>query len=324
MTDGMASSAGISVLTVTHDRPERVRRLLASLERAAGGRIAQLLIVDDSASAPDYASEFPALPLEHVRLPVRQFISRAKNVGLAKVRNDLVLFIDDDNVVGPESFARAVPYLRGDPRLGAILPAVLYARRPDLVWVYATPFRPGRWGFELVGRDRPRSAELEGRFLPTDALPNAAFVRTSAARAVGGFDESLPVNSSAEFCRALKSAGWEVRADTGSFVYHDVEPPGTPGYWAAHASDRARVYYEMRDWFVFQRRLRAGERAVRWRALVHALPFVATTELAYWIRPGTDRGGLTVSLLRGVAAGLGRLPGRAGASGPGPPEAARR
>lgn len=185
------------------------------------------------------------------------------------------------------------------------MPGVLYHRRPGLVWVYATPFRPDRWGFELVGRNAPRDPELENRFLPTDALPNLSMVRADVLRKVEGFDERLPVNSSADFCQRVKSAGWAVWADTASLTRHDVDPPGVPGYWAAHTvQNPERCRLEVADWFRFHRRWNGGRSYFALRASFHAIGFIVPQLLAAVIRRDGRPMPLLVAILRGWKEGL--------------------
>ncbi|MCI4317671.1 MAG: glycosyltransferase, partial [Thermoplasmata archaeon] len=261
----------LSVLIVTHDRAELLGKLLESLERTGGDRWASVVVIDDSVQPLRTEGRFPRLPLRHRVLPERVYISRAKNLGLREIDSPFVLIIDDDNTLSDSTLARPLQALAEDPRRGAVMPAVLYRAAPDLVWVYATPFLPDRWGFDLVGRNRPRAPALEGRRLPTDALPNAAFFRTEALRSVQGYDERYRSNSSADLCQRLKWNGWLVEADTGSFVLHDVEPPGRPGYWAAHTvTDPTRAYHEARDWFRFEFAVHHGESHLGVRALYRA------------------------------------------------------
>ncbi|MCI4326570.1 MAG: glycosyltransferase [Thermoplasmata archaeon] len=294
----------LTVLTVTHDRPERVRALLGSFLRDGCPRPRRIVIVDDSGAPPDFAAEFPALSIDHWKLPRRVFISEAKNAGLARVETEFVYFIDDDNLVDPSTIAEPLGRIRSDARVGALQVAVLYHRSPDLVWVYATPFLPGRWGYDLLGRNRLRSAELENRLLPTDALPNASLVRTEAAREVGGFDPRLPIGSSGDFCQRLKRAGWAVWADTSAFIRHDVDPPGTRAFWAEHSVDAERLFFEVHDWFVYERRLHGDSVATRFTALRHAMGFLLAQQVAFVLRRDLRWGPLTLVLARGIAAGL--------------------
>ena len=245
----------VSVLIVTHERSALLAQLLDSLEQVGGSRWARIVVEDDSTHALVTAPRYAALPLLHQIDRERLYISRAKNLGLREINSPYVLIIDDDNTLTEATLSGLWAQFSEDPRIGAVMPSVLYRSQPELVWVYATPFRPDRWAFDLLGRDRPRDPSLEGRALPTDALPNAALFRTEALRSVGGYDERYEINSSADLCRRLKARGWKVYAYSGSFVLHDVEPPGRAGYWAAHAVvDPERVYHEARDWARFQYR----------------------------------------------------------------------
>ncbi len=295
----------VSVGIPTHDRPERVTALLESLEEARVHGLQSVLIVDDSPEPVDFVSRFPGLPIDLLRLRERAFISRAKNLGWRRARSDLVYFIDDDNVVSRETFTGPLEAMAADPSLGAVVPAVLYHRRPDLVWVYATPWAEGRWGHTLIGRNQPRVAALEGQLLDTDALPNASLIRRAAFEQTGGFSEALAVNSSAEAAMRLKRAGWKVRAHTGAFIRHDVEPPGEFGYWARHgAADPERVYHEVRDWFLLMRSVHEDVPWFRLQATVHALGFLLPNAMTYLLRGGARGRASFRNLISGYLGGL--------------------
>jgi GT2 family glycosyltransferase len=294
----------VTILVVTHDRPDRLRALLRSIQAAGSDDVGRVVIVDDSSEVPEYASEFSPLPVTVLRPPARLFISHAKNLGLRSCRSEFVFLIDDDNLVDRDVLDHPLAVARADPRIAAVMPSVVYHRRPELVWVYATPFAPGRWGFSLVGRNRPREPTWEGRLLETDALPNAALLRRSAIEAVGGFDPALPINSSADLCQRLKGAGWRAWADTTVRIRHDVELPGERGFWAAHSLDEPRLYYEAHDWFVLQRRLHPEITAFTPRALRHAFGWIAPKELAFLLRREARTVPLSMTVVRGCIAGL--------------------
>ncbi len=304
----------VSVVIPTHDRPGPLRSLLDSLALLRPGSFERVVVVDDSSSPGDLRSAHPRLPLEHIVVDRRAFISRAKNLGWRATDSDLVYFIDDDNVVDESTLSGPRAALASDSALGAVVPAVLYRRRPDIVWVYATPLAPGRWGHELVGRNGPRQAALEGRLLVTDALPNAALVRREALEGIGGFREDLVVNSSADAAMRMERAGWKVRAHTGAFIYHDVEPPGAFGYWSRHGeADPERVYFEIRDWFLLMKSIHRGERFFRPRATVHALGFMLPNGTTYLLRRGGRGRSSFRNLLAGYVSGLRLTGGREGA-----------
>ncbi len=295
----------VSVVIPTHDRPEKLRALLASLRVAVPADVDSIIIVDDSEAPIDAVAEFPDLPVKHLRLDHRVFISRAKNLGWRAASSPFVFFVDDDNVVTRETLQRPLATMASSREIGAIVPAVLYKQRPDLVWVYATPLAPSRWGHTLLGRNRPRNTELEGRWHDTDAMPNAVLVRKDALESVGGFREALEVNSSADAALRLKAKGWRVLADSGAFILHDVEPPGRVGYWSQHgAADPERVFHEVRDWFVLMRSVHAGERLFAVRATWHALGFILPNGMTYLLRGGSRGRRAFGQMLRGYLSGL--------------------
>ncbi|MDA4126783.1 MAG: glycosyltransferase [Thaumarchaeota archaeon] len=294
----------VSVVIPTHNRPDKLRRLLSSLQEFNGGVLNTVIIVDDSASPLELESEFPGLSLRHIVSRGRIFISRAKNIGWRAALTDFVYFIDDDNVIAEGTLPLVYEELSNLPRVGAIMPAVLYWNSQNLVWVYATPFLNRRRVLNLVGRNLLRDPSLEGRLLKTDALPNASLVRRQALEEVGGFDERLVVNSSLDFAQRLKSKGWGVYAFTGAHTFHDVDVPGKIGWWASHGTvDPERVRYELRDWFVITKRLHPRDPLFRVRYSVASLRFVLPNLLAYILR-GKGRRALLGSLIRGYAEGL--------------------
>jgi glycosyltransferase involved in cell wall biosynthesis len=297
-------SGSVDVVIVTKDRPGSISSLLDDLRRTSPGP-GRVVVVDDSTAPIEWPARFPDLPIVLLRPSPRGFISRSKNLGVAQCTADYVAFIDDDNRIPVDLLARLAHDLDSHPKWGAVMPGVLYDQRPDLVWVYATPFRPDRWGFSLQGRNALRDPTLEHRVLATDALPNLSMLRASVLRRVGGFDERLPVNSSADLCQRVKRAGWEVWADTSVLTRHAVEPPGAPGYWAEHTvQNPERCRLEVADWFRFHRRWNGDRTFFALDASVHALGFMAPQLLASLVRREGRTIATLVAILRGWKEGL--------------------
>ena len=260
-------------------------------------------MVDDSTQPEDLSAEFKDINLHQIILEDRAFISKAKNIGWKNTNSDYVYFIDDDNVIDDSTITPALQIISRSSHIGALMPAILYKSRTDLVWVYATPLSNRRFKHRLVGRNLPRNPNLENRLLETDALPDASLVRRESLEDVGGFDERLVVNSSMDLCLRMKEKNWQVFSFTGAFVYHDVEPPGQLGWWAVHgAVDPARVRYEIRDWFIIMHRLRGDQRLFTIRAILESR-FVMPNLFAYLIR-GRTRLRLSRALVTGYLEGL--------------------
>jgi len=294
----------VGIVIPTHNRYGKLRALLESIERWMTSEVNSIVVVDDSDEPVDLTKDFGSINLKQIFLRRRTFISRAKNIGWRNLATEYVYFIDDDNVIGQETIQPVLGIISGTKSIGAIMPAVLYKSRPDLVWVYATPLA-SRKGLkhQLIGRNEVRNSSLENRLLNTDALPNASIVRRKALESVDGFDETLVVNSSMDLCLRMKANGWKVFSYTGGFVYHDVEPPGRLGWWATHgAIDPGRVRYEIRDWFILASQLRRYEKLFQIRLVIDSR-FVVPNLLAYFVR-GQERTKLARSLMTGYIEGL--------------------
>ncbi len=294
----------MGIVIPTHNRYVKLRALLASIERWMTTEVDSVVLVDDSEKPVDLTKDFNSINLKQITLGRRTFISKAKNIGWRNLTSEYVYFIDDDNVVGKETIAPLLEVISRSKSIGAVMPAVLYKSRPDLVWVYATPLSSRkRLKHELIGRNEARNSALENRLLNTDALPNASIVRRNALQSVDGFDETLVVNSSMDLCLRLKANGWKVFSYTGGFVYHDVEPPGRLGWWAIHgAVDPGRVRYEIRDWFILASRLHRNEKFFRIQVVIGSR-FVVPNLLAYFVR-GHERIRLARSLITGYVEGV--------------------
>ncbi len=218
---------------------------------------------------------------------------------------EFVYFIDDDNIVCNETFTPLLREMLHRPKIGALVPGVLYRRSPNLVWVYATPLSKDRWKHNLIGRNQPRNKHFEGKLIRTDALPNASLVRRKALEEVGGFNETLAVNSSAELAIRLQKAGWSTYSCTSAFIYHDVDPPGRVGWWATHGiADPERVYYEVKDWFTLMKLIHSEERFFKLKAAIQSARFVLPNSLAYFLRGGPRRWKLLARLTDGLIKAL--------------------
>ncbi len=279
MPDGL-----VTIVIPTHNRPDRLKALLESIQKYWIPEIDSIVIVDDSENLVDLNGRFPDLKIKQIAFQKRIFISKAKNIGWKNAKTEYVFFIDDDNVVDKDTLSATLSAISDMHDVAAIMPAVVYKSRPDLVWVYATPFSdPPK--FNLLGRNLPRNPALEGKYYSTDALPNASIVRRAALEQVGGFNERLVINSSMDLALRFKKKGWKVYAYTGCFIYHDVEPPGKIGWWAQHGTaDPQRVRYEIRDWFIIQRIVLADENLLTARSIFQSLRFVLPNSLAYVLR----------------------------------------
>ncbi len=270
-------SRKISVVIPTYNRPEKLNRLLKSLEDFVSSIDYEIVIVDDSpvpTKVDPYLKSASEERLVIIHNRNRGFISKAKNIGWKKAQGEYIFFVDDDNVLSKNTIEKLSSKLDNEPGIGALMPVVYYKNRPQQVWVYSTPFKPGKWKFDLIGRNTIEKRKPTSELLETDALPNASMIRRKILEKVNGLDETLPINSSCDLCQRIKHLGFRTYALTTAEIYHDVNLPDTPGYWAEHAAeDSRRRYFEVRDWFDLMARLHKDENFLVAKEFVRSMSF---------------------------------------------------
>ncbi|MCB1366086.1 MAG: glycosyltransferase [Rhodobacteraceae bacterium] len=180
----MTGAASVSVVIVSRDRPEALRRCLIGVGQMTYGQF-EVVVVADHASC----IALRTLPqAAHVKLVefAEANLSAARNAGIAAAAGEIVAFIDDDAVPEPTWLTYlAAPF--ADPAVMA-----------------AGGFVRGRNG--ISWQSRARAVDREGRKTPLEVPPNRAVlpepgpgravktegtnmaVRRACLAALGGFD----------------------------------------------------------------------------------------------------------------------------------------
>ena len=153
----------------------------------------EYLLVDDGSSdasiaiTKDYAARYPE-KIRYLEHPghINRGMSAARNLGLRHARGDYVAFIDADDVWMPSKLADQVAILDAYPDVGMVCGTVIY------------------WSGRSMGSDIviPTGHRQDSVVYPPEAslalyplgnasapCPSDMMVRTSSARALGGFEE---------------------------------------------------------------------------------------------------------------------------------------
>ena len=289
-----------SIIIPTHNRHSKLNTLLKSIEEHRVDKLKEIIIIDDS-EVHSSIKPIERIRIIHVKISFRIFISHAKNIGARLASSDYLFFIDDDNVVGAETFQPVIDAFSSQDDVAAVMPSAMYLANPELVWVYATPFKKGKWEHDLIGRNNMRNVELENRLYDVDALPNSSMIERKALLSVNGFSTDLKVNSSGDLALKLKSAGFRVIATSYAKIYHDVTLPGKFGYWSVHArNDPERVKLEISNWFSYMREVHSNEMFFVWKALLHSMKFILPNLLTYILLGEKNRKKLIENLAIGL------------------------
>ncbi|MFQ5508893.1 MAG: glycosyltransferase [Leptospirillia bacterium] len=213
----------ISVLVASRNRPEQIVRCLRVIGEGAKAAVGEVIVVDQS--DPPYEGLAGALgdtvPLRHV-VSDKVGVSRARNLGVACARHEVVAVTDDDCVVDTGWASRIEARFEAEPSLDALCGRIL-------------PYGAGRPGAEPVSV-RPSTVACR---LPRFGDParygsgnNLAF-RKAAFDAVGGYDEAIGpgtdilAGEDSELLFRLLRSGHAVSYDPEVLVHHDAWRPET-------------------------------------------------------------------------------------------------
>jgi glycosyltransferase involved in cell wall biosynthesis len=191
------------LVVATVGRPERVGRLVASLEGQTYRKF-RLLVVDQSDDDRLAVSLPPGVELLHAE----PGLSRARNAALSRIEADVVAFPDDDCTYPADLLERVARRFAHDPELEG-----------------------------LTGRDQSPRWSPDATPLTRDNVWNRAisftiFLRAAVVARIGGFDErlGLPSSSGEEIDYLIRTldSGARIEYDPSIVVTHDATPRPLP------------------------------------------------------------------------------------------------
>ena len=250
----------MSVVVVTRDRPDSLRRALRAL--AALPDPPAVVVVDDASG--DSTRDAVAGSHDGADLLVRPRREGpvARNHGVRRASTRYVALNDDDSWWAPGALERAAALLDAHPRLAVVAARILVGeeQRTDPIC-------------EEMAHS-PFAADATGPGTPVlSFMAGAAVVRRSAFLQAGGFEPRLAGGGEEEALACdLMTAGWELRYVPDVIAHH--HPAG-----GDKAEDRM-LGIRNALWFAWRRRPLAS--AARWTAyIVRSTPVSAVSLRAY-------------------------------------------
>jgi glycosyltransferase involved in cell wall biosynthesis len=213
----------VSLIVATLGRSQALSRLLLSLRAQTYGQF-EIVLVDQN--EPGFLTavldEFRDMTIVHLRSP--KGLSRARNLGLASCRGDVVGFPDDDCWYAPHVLANVSDWFERHKGIG-----VLTGRTVDAV------------GNDSLSRFQRHSGPIRPSNVFVIGSSSTIFVRRGTAISAGGFDESLGVGAGTPFQSGEESdfilrclnAGARGTFDRAHVVFHEQ---------VSVSIDRARGY----------------------------------------------------------------------------------
>jgi len=150
LTESSGRALKIAFVVPTKDRPEELRKLLASVSDQTR-RPDQLIVVDGSdPPVRDVVDAFPDLRVDYTRI-FPPSLSRQRNAGMERVRPDITLagYLDDDIVLEPDAVQRMLAFWKkADPKVGGAAFNITNAPMPNWIdvkrWFDIDDSRPGK------------------------------------------------------------------------------------------------------------------------------------------------------------------------------------
>lgn len=209
-------TAPMSVVIPTYDRPKQLERLLASLADVSSEL--DVIVVDDGTPGDVYSGVAARFPDARWDRGARTGPAGARNRGWRAAQHELIVFVDDDCVVDPTTFARLADELTDADAVGATI----------------EPLEPGHLVADFMHAEHLVSHKVEHgevRWLVTACLA----IHRTALVALDGFDEGLRHGGEdADLSLRLRSGGFRLAVSSEVAVRHDHR---------AGLGDLVRTYY---------------------------------------------------------------------------------
>jgi glycosyltransferase involved in cell wall biosynthesis len=209
----------VSIVIPTHNRIERLKRVLAALERQNYDQDNfEVIVVSDGSSdgTNEYLSALTTPLCFHTVVQPNQGVAVARNSGVRHATGDLVLFIDDDVVPAPQLIAEHVRIHTTHTDDVIVLGPML---TPD-------DFPMSRWvRWEQAMLTKQYDAMLAGQYTPTARqfyTGNTSLARTHLL-ASGGFDENFRRAEDVELAYRLAKRGLQFVFNPDAIGYHYAE-----------------------------------------------------------------------------------------------------
>lgn len=195
----------VSVIVCNHNHGRYLGRAIDSVA-AQGHPAVELWLVDDGSTDVSRKVMTDAARRHGSRFAAVDAVLRDRNQGklactnavLPRLRGELVLFFDADDVLAPSFLEESIEALRAHRR-----------REPAVAFVY-TDSELIDWSGRALGSGRALPWD-RGLLARSSYIPGCAVTLTAAVRAAAPYDESIRIGTKHHMWRRLCDAGWEGR-----------------------------------------------------------------------------------------------------------------
>jgi len=191
----------VSVVVVSHDRVDLLRRCLESIGKSEGSERLQAIVVDNGSAdgSAQLDDEFPNV--QWIRLPKNFGLTKAWNLGWRAADAEYVFFLHDDTELEPATVLRLAEALDANPDAAAVCPLLVDTEGRPAPQLGSLP-PTGRWKPASVS-DEPCAVEY-----PRGA---ALMVRVFLIKAIHRIDERYgQYGGDADLAAQIRRAGKKI------------------------------------------------------------------------------------------------------------------
>jgi GT2 family glycosyltransferase len=244
----------ISAVIPHRNSGDLLERCLDALEGCRG--VEEVVIADEDSTDGSTERAAGRAGVRLIRSPGRGF-AVAMNAAIEAARGDLLLLLNSDSFVRPDTVERLRARLEADPRLALVGAALVDGEgRRTKTHHYVLTLR--RALLDAVGIRPALQQEGAGLTRVEAVLPTCALARREAIEGVGGFDESFVFYyEDMDLSRRLRDAGWAQAVDWDAEAVHlggGSTSAGRPQRWFGRYHASRLVYLRKhypRSWFVY-------------------------------------------------------------------------
>ncbi|MHA1594746.1 MAG: glycosyltransferase [Candidatus Baldrarchaeia archaeon] len=257
MKDMKEEYPSVSVVIPTYNRREKLIRLLKSIINSNYPKEKmEIVIIDDfSTDGTDEAvrkfiKDNESLKIVYVRHKKPLLIAKSRNDGILIANNDLVFFVDDDNVVDRDCIKSLVKTMLKYPDIGVAGPVTYYFRKPNIIMYAGAVYTKYTRRTKFLYRNVPDNGYLlKNKIINVDGIPNSYVIRKKLAIKVGLIPwRRIPWNGEDGYLQyKIKKLGYRIVIVGDAKVYHDV-----PLEFREKANEM-RLYYALRSKIIFHK-----------------------------------------------------------------------
>jgi GT2 family glycosyltransferase len=247
--------AEVSVIIPACNEAERTRDCLRSIAEHYPARLAPEVIVVDNASRDGtsaYLAEASGIYpwLRHVRSGTNEGFARACNRGASMSSARMLVFLDNDTLVGPQWLDKMLERGR-EGKVGIVGSKLVY---PDGTIQHAGIVFNAQAYPHHVARFAPKADPSVSKTKEFSAVTGACLmIPRELFEAVGGFDPEYPLDyEDVDLCFKVRRKGLKVVYEPGSVVVHlEDKSPGTDAVRdGLHQASRAIFFRKWKDFMI--------------------------------------------------------------------------